>query len=52
MDRFPERFPIMDFYLSVCHRARIVGLVKDDLQLLDVGKLDSLEQAEKFIRTP
>ena len=52
MDRFPERFPIMDFYLSVCHRARIVGLVKDDLQLLDVGKLDSLEQAKKFIRTP
>ena len=48
MDRFPDRFPIIDFYLSVCHRSRIVGLVKNDLQVLDVGKLDSLEQAEKF----
>ncbi|MBR1548858.1 MAG: nucleotidyltransferase family protein, partial [Prevotella sp.] len=49
MERFPERFGIIDFYLSVCHRSRIVGLPKDDLQVLDVGKLDSLEQAEKFI---
>ena len=51
MDRFPDRFPIIDFYLSVCHRARIVGLVKDDLRLLDVGKLDSLQEAETFLKT-
>jgi len=50
MDRFPDRFPIIDFYLSTCHRAHIVGLVKNDLQVLDVGKLDSLEQAEKFVK--
>jgi len=50
MDRFPDKFSIIDFYLSVCHRAKIVGLVKDDLKLLDVGKLDSLEQAEKFVK--
>ena len=50
MDRFPDRFAIIDFYLSVCHRAHIVGLVKDDLRVLDVGKLDSLEQAEKFLK--
>ena len=49
MDRFPDKFGIIDFYLSVCHRAHIVGLVKPDLRLLDVGKLDSLEQAETFI---
>lgn len=49
MERFPERFPIIDFYLSVCHRSRIVGCVKSDLRLLDVGKLDSLEQAEAFL---
>ena len=49
MERFPERFPIIDFYLSVCHRAPIVGLVKPDLQLMDVGKLETLDQAEKFI---
>jgi NDP-sugar pyrophosphorylase family protein len=49
MERFPERFPIIDFYLSVCHRARIVGVVKNDLRLLDVGKLDTLDQAERFL---
>lgn len=48
MDRFPDRFAIIDFYLSVCHRSRIVGLVKNDLRVLDVGKLDSLDKAEAF----
>ena len=52
MERFPDRFPIIDFYLSVCHRAHIVGLVKNDLQVLDVGKLDSLTQAEEFMNQP
>ena len=50
MDRFPDRFSIIDFYLSVCHRSHIVGLMKDNLRLLDVGKLDTLEQAEQFLQ--
>ena len=49
MEQFPERFPIIDFYLSTCHRAHIVGLVKDDLRLMDVGKIETLDQAENFI---
>ena len=51
MGRFPDRFSIVDFYLSTCHRARIVGLVKDDLRLMDVGKLETLDQAEDFIKS-
>ena len=51
MDRFPDRFSIIDFYLSVCHRSHIVGLVKDDLKLIDVGKLDSLSEANAFLET-
>ena len=51
MERFPERFPIIDFYLSVCHRAPIVGLVKPDLQLMDVGKIETLHEAEAFFET-
>ena len=51
MDRFPDRFSIIDFYLSVCHRSHIVRLVKDDLKVLDVGKLDSLHEAEQFLST-
>ena len=51
MDRFPDRFPIIDFYLSVCHRSPVVGLVKDNLRMMDVGKLETLDQAEAFLNT-
>ena len=50
MERFPDRFPIMDFYLSTCHRRHIVGCLKEALRLLDVGKLDTLSEAEKFLK--
>lgn len=49
MDRFPDRFGIIDFYLSTCHRASIVGCVKNDLRLLDVGKTGSIVEAEAFL---
>lgn len=49
MERFPQRFGIIDFYLGICHRSRIFGCLKDDLRVLDVGKLESLEQAEQFL---
>ena len=52
MNQFPDRFPIIDFYLSTCHRSHIVGCVKDDLHLLDVGKLDAIDKAEQFLRNP
>lgn len=50
MEQFPSRFAIMDFYLQTCHRTRIYGCLKEDLRVLDVGKLDSLTEAEKFIK--
>ena len=43
------RFPIMDFYLSVCAEYEIYGVEAEDLHLVDVGKLDSLEMAENAI---
>ena len=49
MDEFPDKFGIMDFYLSVCHKTMIKGVVADNLKLLDVGKVDSLAAAEKFM---
>ena len=48
---WPERFPIMDFYLKACGDHLIRGYEARDLQLLDVGKLDTLDQAEKFIKS-
>ena len=46
---WPERFPIMDFYLKACGDHLIRGYEARDLQLLDVGKLDTLDKAEAFI---
>lgn len=51
MERFPDRFSIMDFYLSICDCSHVVGLPKDDLRILDVGKLDTLDKAELFLTT-
>ena len=49
MSQFPDRFSIIDFYLQTCATHRIEGFAKDDLQLMDIGKLDTLAQAEKFL---
>ena len=45
------RFPIMDFYLSVCAEYPIYGVPAADLKLIDVGKLDTLAQAEELAQT-
>ena len=46
---WPERFPIMDFYLKACGDHLIRGYEAQDLRLMDVGKLDTLQDAEAFI---
>ena len=50
MAEWPEKFGIIDFYLSACQTADVSGFLKSDLELLDVGKLDSLDKAEIFIK--
>ena len=50
MDDEPDRFPIMDFYLKHCDKVRIEGYVKNDLKLMDVGKQETLKEAEKFLK--
>ena len=45
----PDRFGIIDFYLKHCHQRAFIGCSQQDLRLLDVGKLDSLEAAESFL---
>lgn len=50
MDEWPERFGIVDFYLKACSDKCISGYLKEDLRLLDVGKLDSLEKAKDFLK--
>ncbi len=49
MEGYPDKFPIMDFYLQHCDHAKIMGYEQTDLRLMDVGKLETLDEAEKFI---
>ena len=47
-DECPDRFSIIDFYLRVCHREPIYGYLQQDLRLMDVGKIDTLNEADQF----
>ena len=49
MAEWPDKFGIIDFYLDACHKADIRSIINTDLRLLDVGKLDSLSEAEQFV---
>lgn len=49
MEEWPERFPIIDFYLKACAQKTIKAVIQPDLHLLDVGKIDTLDQAEQFV---
>lgn len=43
------KFSIMDFYLSTCQQADFVGYLAEDLQLIDIGKPETLTKAEEFM---
>lgn len=45
-----SRFPIIDFYLSISKTHKIHGSVPDGFKMIDVGKLDVLEEAEEFYK--
>ena len=49
-DEWTGKFSIMDFYLKTCGIAKLGGYAKEDLQLIDIGKPDTLAKAEEFIR--
>ena len=51
MEDWPERFGIIDFYLSVCDRHRIKGVLASNLDIIDIGTPASLEEAERKILT-
>jgi len=49
METFDAKFPIMDFYLSNAQTKVIKGFIPTDLHMLDVGKLNVLDEAERFV---
>jgi NDP-sugar pyrophosphorylase family protein len=44
-----EKFPIVEFYINHAKEYKIMGAVVEELNLLDVGKIEQLPTAEKFI---
>ncbi len=50
MKTWQDRFGIIDFYLDQCDKADIRALALPDLHLLDVGKIDSLAEAQHFLK--
>lgn len=51
METWSGKFSIIDFYLSVCATQTIRGVEIPRMQMLDVGKVDSLREAEIFLQT-
>ncbi len=50
MDEWTGKFPIINFYLSICAHAKILAYPAENLRLLDIGKPDALEKAEEWIK--
>ena len=49
MEPMEPKFPIMDFYLSNAKTQTMSGFVPENFRMMDVGKLDVLDEAEKFV---
>lgn len=50
MDSFPRQFSLIDFYLSLCSSLKISAYQPETGEILDVGKLDSVELARRFLK--
>lgn len=40
------KFPIMDFFLASMHELKIGGIIQNDLDLIDIGKPETLKKAD------
>ncbi|ULB34876.1 nucleotidyltransferase family protein [Proteiniphilum propionicum] len=49
MQHFPDKFSIIDFYLSICSKVRVAGYTPVNLKMIDVGKPGSPEEAESLL---
>ena len=52
LDRLKEikedKFSLIDFYLKVMHEVPLQAYVPTDYRMMDVGKIDQIEEAERF----
>ncbi len=47
--RWEGKFSIMDFYLATCRQINYAGYLAENLQLIDIGKPETLAEAERFL---
>jgi mannose-1-phosphate guanylyltransferase len=45
------KFSVIDFYLAIASQMEIRGFVPENLKMIDVGKIDSLHEAELFLNS-
>ena len=50
MEHFPDHFSIVDFYLRNAAQQQIKAYVPHALKMIDVGKLNVLTEAERFVK--
>lgn len=51
MDEWTGKFSIINFYLSICARTNIQAYLAENLRLIDIGKPESLQKAEEWLKT-
>lgn len=49
MEELPDEFSIIDFYLSICDKTNVQSYLSNESSMIDVGKLDSIKEAERFL---
>lgn len=51
MEEWTGKFPIINFYLSICAKTTIQAYPAENLRLFDVGKPDSFAKAEEWMKS-
>ena len=51
LDTYPEKFSITDFYIGQCSTHRIRAYQPENYHMMDIGKIDHLQEAEDFAKT-
>ena len=46
-----EKFSLISFYLEVMHRVPLQAYVPSEYRMMDVGKIDQIEEAERFAKS-
>lgn len=50
MENLEAKYPIIDFYLKNASSNNITGFIPDNYKMIDVGKLETLDEAEAFVK--